>query len=126
MNMHSTIHTIGNQVAVMILDHDGGQRSFNAIAANLGLPPRTLRRRLTTEGTSFREIRARVLSEAAIAMLQAGNINHETIATKLGLSDAANFRQAFRRWTGQSTQAFTRPPYRASGRKKPCQDLHTA
>jgi AraC-like DNA-binding protein len=42
----------------------------------------------------------------AIAYLRKTDITTEDIAVRLGYSDGANFRHAFRRWTGKSTSDF--------------------
>jgi AraC-like DNA-binding protein len=44
--------------------------------------------------------------EMAIKYLRDTNLTVEAIAESLGFSDAANFRQAFRRWTKAAPHAF--------------------
>lgn len=76
------------------------------VARRLALSPRTLRRRLGEEGTSFQEILRDVRSELAIAYLRETRMTIDDIAERTGFSDAANFRHAFKRWTGKAPSAY--------------------
>jgi len=73
--------------------------SFNAIAKHLHMTTRTLRRRLREENTSFRKLVDELRMHVAIKYLRDTDLTIEDIARLLGFSDAAAFRQAFRRWT---------------------------
>lgn len=83
-----------------------------ATAGALGVSPRTLRRKLMTEGAAFSTIRDDVLAARAQAALREGE-RIEVVAARLGYADAAAFRRAFRRWTsmapGDYRRTFTRP-----------------
>ncbi|UJJ33079.1 AraC family transcriptional regulator [Halopseudomonas maritima] len=80
--------------------------NIDAMAEELKMHPRTLRRRLTTQGTSYREILTMVRRRLAIAYLRETQMSSEEIASRLGYSDASNFRHAFIRWTGKSPQTY--------------------
>ncbi|MDX1734530.1 MAG: helix-turn-helix transcriptional regulator, partial [Halioglobus sp.] len=71
------------------------------IAASLGYPLTTFRRRLAQEGTSFREIRDHCLQEAAEDLLHR-RVSIAQTALQLGFQDSDTFRKAFRRWTGMT------------------------
>ena len=81
---------------------------LETVGQQLGASPRTVRRRLATEGTSFREL----LDEARFVW--AGNALAHTdrdvtaIAYDLGYSNPANFTRAFGRALGMSPSAFRR------------------
>jgi AraC-like DNA-binding protein len=79
-----------------------------AIATELGLSPRQLHRNLQAENTSYRKILDEARMGLAIAYLRKTHITTDDIAIRLGYSDGANFRHAFRRWTGKSTSEFRR------------------
>jgi AraC-like DNA-binding protein len=81
-------------------------RGIEAIAAALRLHPRTLQRRLREEGTSFAEIHDRARYRAAMASLQQGETDLETLSERLGFSDRRSFTRAFKRWSGVSPSAF--------------------
>ena len=80
--------------------------SIEAMAGELAMEPRTLRRRLEMQGTSYRQILAQVRHALAIEYLRHTRMTTEEIASRLGYSDAANFRHAFVRWTGKSPHAY--------------------
>jgi AraC-like DNA-binding protein len=70
--------------------------------------PRTLRRWLREEGTSFRRILDRIHFEAAEERLREPALSLAEIAAELGYADQANFTRAFRRWTGETPAAYRR------------------
>jgi AraC-like DNA-binding protein len=80
--------------------------SIDAMARALSMAPRTLRRRLEAEGTSYRDLLADVRRGLAIEYLRKTRMTNEEIANRLGYSDAANFRHAFVRWTGKSPHEY--------------------
>lgn len=83
-----------------------GQPTAREVARSLGVSEPTLRRQLTLEGTSFREIRDGVLRDAAITALSERTDPIATIAAELGFSEASAFTRAFRRWTGDAPSAY--------------------
>jgi len=80
--------------------------TIEPMASELSIHPRTLRRRLETEGTTYRGILADVRRVLAIEYLRTTRMTTEEIAERLGYSDASNFRHAFVRWTGRSPQDY--------------------
>jgi AraC-like DNA-binding protein len=76
------------------------------VAENLNLSVRTLRRRLREENSSFRRLVDELHRDMAIRYLRDTDLTVEDIAGTLGFSDAANFRQAFRRWTRTTPRKF--------------------
>ena len=70
--------------------------------------PRTLRRWLREEGTSFRGILDRIHFEAAEERLRERTLSLAEISAELGYADQANFTRAFRRWTGETPAAYRR------------------
>jgi AraC-like DNA-binding protein len=91
--------------------------SMVEVASKLCMSPRSLRRRLDAEGTSFHEITDDLRRHIAERLLSDTTMTTESIAERLGYGDAANFRHAFKRWTGSSPRQFRdaqRPGHRAS------------
>lgn len=76
--------------------------SMKAIAEQIGLQERTLRRRLAAEDTSYGEIVDDVRRKLAIEYLQSTRMTVDDVAWKVGFSDSANLRRAVRRWTGKT------------------------
>jgi AraC-like DNA-binding protein len=80
--------------------------NLEAIATELAMEPRTLRRKLEAQGTTYRQILADVRRRLAIDYLRRTSMTTEEIATRLGYSDASNFRYAFVRWTGRTPHEY--------------------
>ena len=83
-----------------------GSLSVKGLAADLGLSPRTLQRRLGEEGTS---VRALIRSHrSALAKLRIGSTrsSQAEIAHNLGYSDGTTFWRAFKSWTGATPTEF--------------------
>lgn len=80
--------------------------SMDAIAEQLGLQERTLRRRLVAEQTSYGEIVDDVRRKLALEYLQTTRMSVDDVAWKVGFSDSANLRRAVKRWTGQTISAI--------------------
>jgi AraC-like DNA-binding protein len=72
------------------------------------MSPRTLRRKLEQEGTSFRELIDELRAHAAIKYVRDTDLTIEDVAYALGFSDAAAFRHAFRRWTKSAPHEYRR------------------
>ncbi len=83
----------------------GGIIQNDEVAAELGLSPRTLARRLADEGTSYREIVEDLRCDLAQTFIKNG-MNLSEISFSLGYADQAAFSTAFKRWTGQAPSAF--------------------
>lgn len=78
------------------------------LARQLGLSPRSLRRRLQEENTSYRALIDDLRAQTAISYLRDTRLTVETIAALLGFSDPGAFRYAFKRWTKTTPNAFRR------------------
>jgi AraC-like DNA-binding protein len=76
----------------------GPTATLEEVAARLGLSPRTLHRRLSAAGTSFRRELNAVRAERARDLV--GTMSSEAVAEVLGYSDARALRRAARRWGG--------------------------
>jgi AraC-like DNA-binding protein len=90
-----------------LLEHPGHFPSIEAMASELSVHPRTLRRRLEAESISYRDVVAELRMTLALEYLRNTRTTNEEIAARLDYSDAANFRHAFARWTGKSPSDFS-------------------
>lgn len=77
-------------------------RGITAVCDQLGLSERSLRRRLQSEGSSFRELQQTLRQELADQYLADSSLSLERIAELLGYSETANFCHAFKRWSGNT------------------------
>ncbi|MET0342334.1 MAG: AraC family transcriptional regulator [Polyangiales bacterium] len=75
-------------------------------ARALGFEERSLRRRLTAEGHSFKEIEFRAYAEVARELLADGRRTIRDTASEMGFSGAHAFQRAFKRWTGESPRSY--------------------
>lgn len=79
-----------------------GQAGMDQVAGRLGLHPRTMRRRLLREGTSFEVIKDEVRQAAARDLLRLGDLSISDISATLDYATPSAFVQAFRRWEAKS------------------------
>ena len=95
----------GGRTADRVRSHIlAGLRGFQleAVAKAMAMTPRTLRRRLREEGTSFRDVVADVRKGLALDYLESSDLSLGEIADLLGYEDVANFNRAFRKWVGEA------------------------
>jgi AraC-like DNA-binding protein len=76
-----------------------------AIAAQLCMSERTLRRKMACCGVSYQSLLDGVRQRRASALLQNSRLSIEEIAYEVGFSDCHNFRRAFKRWTGHTPRS---------------------
>ncbi|HWD01696.1 MAG TPA: AraC family transcriptional regulator [Amycolatopsis sp.] len=94
----------------------GVDAGMAAIARQLAMSPRTLRRRLSEAGTGYRQLVDEVRHTLAEEMLGTGALSVEDVALRLGYAEASSFIYAFKRWTGMTPAAYAR---RSAGRARP-------
>ncbi|MEM1404021.1 MAG: AraC family transcriptional regulator [Pseudomonadota bacterium] len=76
------------------------------VAAALELHPQTLRRRLATEGATFKEIKSDIRRDTALHFLGKRNLSVEEVAHRSGFSEASAFIRAFKSWTGLTPYTY--------------------
>nr|WP_294548901.1 AraC family transcriptional regulator [uncultured Rhodopila sp.] len=82
--------------------------SAPAVAASLGVHPRTLNRLLGRTGTRFNRMLGDTRYETAQRMLRDPATPVISIAWSLGYADASAFSRAFRRWSGMTPSEWRR------------------
>lgn len=82
----------------------------NTVARHLGCSVATLRRRLSLENTTFRQLSHDKLNERAKQMLAQG-FHHSHIAEELGFSEFRSFVRAFKNWNGLTPTAYLKAAY---------------
>lgn len=81
---------------------DEGFVSQEHAARRLSVSPRTLKRRLAEQGTTYSDIVDEARKKQAMVLLEDARLTLGEIAERLGYSDIANFTRAFKRWTGKT------------------------
>jgi AraC-like DNA-binding protein len=79
---------------------------IDQVAATLCMAPRTLRRRLDADGTSFSDLLDKVRLALAVDYLDDTTLRIDDVASALDFADAASFRHAFKRWTGKTPNEY--------------------
>ncbi|MHC8304830.1 AraC family transcriptional regulator [Pseudomonas sp. PB3P13] len=79
---------------------------LEALAVKMHCSPRTLRRQLQDQNTSYRQLLDELRFAKAKSLLASHSGTVDQIAEELGFSDGAGLRRAFRRWCGMSPNAF--------------------
>lgn len=87
---------------------DGEPHTIAAVARQLAMSERTLRRRLAEENTTFRELVEEVHRVLAEELLATGALSVDDVALRLGYAEATSFIAAFKRWTGTTPARYQR------------------
>lgn len=98
--------TLSARLRRLLLERQNGFPSLQVTARLFHMTPRTLHRRLKEEGTSYREQLESVRHTLAVEHLKANRFTIEEVAYRLGYTDLANFRRAFKRWEGVAPTEF--------------------
>lgn len=77
-----------------------GRPELADVARELGMSERTLQRRITEDGTNFRQLMLETRQEVVRHLLSEPSIEIEEIACLLGYEDTNSFYRAFRSWEG--------------------------
>lgn len=85
------------------LEHDISARY---VAREFGLSPRSMRRKLALEGTTYSGLLASVRLELAKFYLLNTRVPIEIISDILGYSDSASFGKAFKKWANIAPSAY--------------------
>jgi AraC-like DNA-binding protein len=98
--------SLAARVRRLLLERQPGFASLQVAARLFHMTPRTLHRRLVDEGTSYRELIESVRHTLAVEHVKSGQFKMDEIAYRLGYTDLANFRRAFKRWEKEPPSAF--------------------
>jgi len=85
---------------------NGGNPSLDRVAAQIGLGPRTLQRRLREQGTSHQDLLDQMRRDLAMKYLTEPQIAICEVAYLLGFSESSALHRAFKRWTGMTPSEF--------------------
>lgn len=99
---------IASRVRDRLLRAPSEMPGIDEVARDLHMAPRSLRRRLEEENTSFRALVDEVRQMLAEEFLAMPGMKLEEIAMRLGYAEPASFIHAFKRWKGVPPHAFRR------------------
>jgi AraC-like DNA-binding protein len=85
-----------------------GVHSMHEVAAHLDLHPRSLRRELKREGTTFELIKDEIRYAVARQLLSLTQLPAADVGMSLGYSTPSSFVHAFHRWSGMSPTEWRR------------------
>ncbi|MFC9897964.1 AraC family transcriptional regulator [Nocardia sp. NPDC127579] len=103
---HRARSGVGGAVRDLLIRNPGEIPDQSAVATALFMSARTLSRRLSEEGTSFRALLDEVRQVLAEELLTHTDLTTEQIAARLGYAEAASFIRAFRRWNQCPPQEY--------------------
>jgi AraC-like DNA-binding protein len=84
------------------------------IAQKVHMSPRSLRRKLQSEGTTYQEILGEVRASLAKEYLATTDLSMEQVADLIGFRHVENFQSAFKRWASQTPAQFRKKHARKS------------
>ena len=92
-----------HRVKACIIDlFQSGEVAFEKVAKTIGMSERSLQRKLSEKGTTFRTILDEIRKELALSYVRDLDITLSEIAFLLGFSEQSAFSRAFKRLTGMS------------------------
>ena len=102
----TSTETLAERVLTHLGLFSGSYPDAEEVARALGLSERSLRRALSEEGQSFRDLLAEARYTKAQHLLRHTTLPIEAIAQQLGYAESAAFIHAFQRWAGMSPSVF--------------------
>ena len=95
--------TVSDQVKVVLKRSlASGRPEIASVARDLGTSERTLQRRITDDGTTFRDLLVEARRELCRQLLPDETLEVDEVACLLGYQDASSFYRAFREWEGDT------------------------
>lgn len=94
------------RIGAVLQQHPGQLWTLAEVAPLFSVSTRTLLRHLRAEDTCYQAILDDELKRQALIHLESPRHNVASVAAALGYQDVSAFRRAFKRWTGQTPQAY--------------------
>ncbi len=83
-----------------------GELDLAKVASDFAMSTRMLQRKLSKEGTTYKQILNEFRRDHAIKLILDDNIPLSQISMQIGFNDQANFTRAFKRWTGTTPYKY--------------------
>ena len=99
--------SLSDQVkAVLLHALPSGRPDIAEVAREMGMSERTLQRRITDEGTAFRDLVNEARHALSRRLLSDQTNDMAEVAYMLGYQDTRSFYRAFRSWEGTTPKAW--------------------
>lgn len=98
--------SLADSIRIQLANLSGPLPRMETMANELGLSVRTLRNRLSQQGTSFQILLEEERRSRACQMLKNSNTSVKEIAYLLGYRESSNFSRVFKSWTGLAPLAW--------------------
>jgi AraC-like DNA-binding protein len=102
----ATTDTLADRVLTHLQLFSGHFPSSEDVAKSFDMSERSLRRQLSEDGRCFRDLLAEARYAKARYLLKQTTLPIDDIAAQLGYAESAAFIHAFKRWAGQSPNAY--------------------
>jgi AraC-like DNA-binding protein len=106
--LHRLEHSSGlvTRIRNLLLANARTCPGLERIAQKVHMSPRSLRRKLQNEGTTYQKILGDVRASLAKEYLATTDLSMEEVADLIGFRHAENFQSAFKRWAKQTPAQF--------------------
>lgn len=93
-------------VVKLVTENPGRIWTLKDVSAKLHMSPRTVIRKLASEGTKFQVVRDEVAKQQAATYLSDASLSVESVGYLMGFSDVSSFRRSFKRWFGETPSQY--------------------
>ena len=93
-------------IAKLMSENPGRIWTLKEVALKLHMSPRTVIRKLASEGTRFQNVRDEVGKNQATNYLSDASLSVESVGYLMGFSDVSSFRRSFKRWFGETPSQY--------------------
>ena len=100
-----TIRAVREAIAQRL---DNGRPPLCTVAGELHVSARTLQRRLSGAGWTYKQLVDDVRFSMARLRVASANVPLKAVATELGFAEQASFTRAFQRWAGVGPREYRR------------------
>lgn len=106
LDLRQTSARLSERLAAYLASHTETYPNLDQVAGNFCMSPRTLRRTLQREGTSYQKVFNSVRIESATVLLKESTLSIEAISLRVGYQEPSNFIRAFRKAHGCTPRQF--------------------
>lgn len=101
---------LDERVRVILQNAEGQYPNLDAVASQLHMSGRSLKRKLKHRGLCFLDLMEEARKRDSLALLGDESLTISAVAQRVGYSDPASFTRAFRKWTGRTPSDWRSAP----------------